>query len=44
MRQITSKQYDDLHALSLKESDFLSGGKEENHLCPLQRGQERACA
>lgn len=24
--QITSKQYGDLHALSLKESDFLSGG------------------
>jgi len=24
--QITSKSYDDLHALSLKESDFLSGG------------------
>jgi mRNA interferase MazF len=24
--QITSKQYDDAHALSLKESDFLSGG------------------
>jgi mRNA interferase MazF len=24
--QVTSKQYDDAHALSLKESDFLSGG------------------
>lgn len=24
--QITSKQYDDLHALPLNESDFLSGG------------------
>jgi mRNA interferase MazF len=24
--QITSKQYDDLHALSIKEGDFLSGG------------------
>ena len=24
--QITSKQYGDLHAVSLKESDFLSGG------------------
>ena len=24
--QITSKKYGDLHALSLKESDFLSGG------------------
>jgi mRNA interferase MazF len=26
LSQITSKQYGDLHALSLKESDFFSGG------------------
>jgi len=28
--QITNKQYGDLHALSLKESDFLSGGSKRD--------------
>ena len=32
--QITSKQYDDLYALSLKEGDFLSGGiRLESFIC-----------